>query len=157
MYDYIGLSLITHFVYNSIEYLFHKIGHYKHNYNYIYKLHIIHHKKYYPVHSLQSDTYRHNNEGSIAYIPPFSILIYLFYHGLPFTYFIFFSIQIGITIFINNYIHKNVHLKETWLDKYEWFLEIRHLHLTHHKKLYSNYSFGYDYTIDKLANTYLET
>ena len=30
-------------------------------------------------------------------------------------------------------------------------------YLTHHKKLYSNYSFGYDYTIDKLANTYLET
>ena len=24
------------------------------------------------------------------------------------------------------------------------------------KKLYTNYSFGYDYTIDKLSNTYLE-
>jgi len=156
MYIYVGLFIATHYLYNAVEYMYHKLGHYNHKYNYVYKLHMLHHKKYYPVTLLQSDEYRHNYEGIVAYTPPTIIILYVFYTVLPYYYFMFILSQIGLNVYINDYIHTRVHLKNTWLDKYDWFLEIRRLHLTHHKKLYSNYSFGYDYTIDKLANTYLE-
>jgi len=155
MYIYVGLFITTHFLYNAIEYMYHKLGHYNHKYNYIHNLHMIHHKKHYPVTMLQSDTYRHNYEGVVAYTPPTMVLMYVFYKIIPYHYLMLIITQIGVNVCINDYIHTRVHLKSTWLDKYDWFLEIRRLHLTHHKKLYSNYSFGYDYTIDKLSNTYL--
>jgi len=156
MFTYFAFCIGTQYIYNGFEYLLHRLGHYKHKYNYIYKLHMLHHKKYYPVKSLQSDTFRSNWEGVLAYTPPTIILLYGFYNIIPTLYFISFTSQIGINVCINNYIHTHVHLHKSWLEKYDWFLEVRRLHLTHHKKLYTNYSFGYDYTIDKLSNTYLE-
>ena len=153
---YIGLILTTQFMYNAMEYVYHRLGHYNHKYNYIYKLHMTHHKIHYPVTSLQSDTYRNKYEGVVAYTPPTIGIVYSLYSLLPQKYLMFVLIQIGLNVCINDYIHTHIHLKQSWLNKYDWFLETRQLHFIHHRKLYSNYSFGYDYTIDKLSNTYLE-
>jgi len=156
MYTYIGFSIATYYMYQALEYASHILGHYNHKYNYIYKLHILHHKKYYPVTDLRSDTFRSNGEGVVAYAPPTLCVVYGFYTILPTLYFVILLFQFGINIGINDYIHKHVHLRESWLDKYEWFVEVRRLHLTHHKKLTTNFSFGYDYTMDKFSHTYLE-
>ena len=156
MYTYVGFSIGTHYIYNALEYILHKVGHYRHKYNYIYKLHILHHTKHYPPTSTQSDTFRSNYESVIAYTPPIIFILYGFYTIIPAHYFIFFVSQIGVNIYINDYIHTQVHLHKSWLEKYEWFLKVRRLHIIHHKQFNKNMSLGYDYTIDKLLNTYLE-
>ena len=155
MIQYIGLFIATHLLYNTIEYIYHVLGHYKHKYNYIYKLHITHHKDYYPITLLQSDIYKSNHEGFIAYTPPSLLLLIILYNILPIFYFYYIITQLFISASINNYIHTQIHLKITWLDKYDWFKEHRRLHFIHHRKLNKNYSFGYDYTLDKLNDTYL--
>ena len=111
MIQYIGLFIATHLLYNTIEYAYHVLGHYKHKYNYIYKLHITHHKDYYPITLLQSDIYKSNHEGFIAYTPPSLLLLIIFYNVLPVVYFYYIITQLFISASINNYIHTQIHLK----------------------------------------------
>jgi len=149
-------TFLTYYLFNSIEYVFHKLGHYRHKYNYIYNLHSHHHKKHYTITRLVSDTYEHNNEGIIAYVPPIMIVLYSLYLGLDSETFNHVFIQLVIHSFVNDYIHTQIHIRNSWLERYDWFRESRRLHFIHHNKLNYNMSFGFDYTFDKLNGTYLE-
>ena len=145
---------ITYIFYNIIEYTFHYLGHIRNKYNYIYKLHITHHKDYYPITNLLSTKFKGNNEGIIAYSPPTILLILILYNILNYKLFIQVLIQLTIQTGINEYIHTQIHTRDSHLEKYKWFLELRRLHFIHHNKLNFNYSFGIDYNMDKLNNTY---
>jgi sterol desaturase/sphingolipid hydroxylase (fatty acid hydroxylase superfamily) len=148
------ITITTYFSYLFLEYSLHRLGHLRHRYNYIYFLHSKHHKEHYPVNNLLSDKYRSNNEGIIAYVPPIILLFGILYPIIEEEVWIHMIIQMTIHTFINDYIHINIHLKNSWLEKYEWFRKERHLHLKHHQNLQKNFSFGVDHTMDKLNHTF---
>ena len=147
--------IVTYYLYNAIEYVCHKIGHYKHDYNIFYYLHIKHHREHYPYNNLISDTYRTNYEGLIFLVPAICVS-YMLYISLIYDTFIKSMCQLILNILINDYIHGHIHTKNSWLEKYKWFQECRRLHFTHHKRFNKNLSFGYDYTIDKMNDTFLK-
>jgi len=115
-----------------------------------------HHRVHYPISALMSKTYRSNNEGFVAYTPPALIIVYGLYITLPYQDFILSMIQIIIMVCMNEYIHTQIHTENSWLEKYKWFNNTRQLHFIHHKKLISNFTFGVDFSIDKLNGTYLK-
>ena len=149
------------YLYHFIEYSLHKIGHnYKLN-SYIYKIHMNHHKKYYPISKLiDKEPYKTGYiynipDGFLAYGPSlFLILSLLYFFFDVYTYQIFVS-EILFFASLSDYIHTEIHIDGSWLEKYEWFLKKRNLHLLHHKKLNMNINI-IDHTFDKLKGTYLE-
>ena len=151
---YFILSIFIYYLYILSEYIFHYLGHIRHKYNVIYLLHITHHKKYYPINNFESEKYRSNNEGVVAYVPLYILLIGILYHIFEYRYWIFIIIQSTLHTYINNYIHQNIHLKNSWLTRYEWFRKAKQLHYKHHQNWDKNYSFGIDHTIDKINKTY---
>ena len=147
------------YIYHFMEYLFHYIGHSRKYGGHIYTLHMNHHKIHYPINKLidyapyKTGNIYYISEGFVAYVPP-SILIFIGLYNILSQYnFILILLEFSIIGIISDYIHTNLHIRDSWLERYKWFLERRRLHLIHHKKLNTNYSV-IDFSIDKLARTY---
>ena len=142
------------YLYNLTKYFFHRIGHYPHKYNYIYKLHRQHHIVY-PNTDLLSDVYRGRGEGVIAFIPPTLILFYVLYLLVSPTTFKILTAELVCLTLVSDFIHTQIHLKKSPLERYAWFNESRRLHLIHHQKFSKNFSFaGLSHRLDKMFSTY---
>jgi len=156
---YLFLIIPTWYLYHFIEYGLHKIGHnYKLN-SYIYKIHMNHHKKYYPISKLLNKKpyktgYKYNiSDGMIAYGPSMLLIFSGMYFLFDFyTYLIIIS-QIILFAYISDYIHTEIHIDGSWLEKYNWFIQKRKLHLIHHKRTNKNINI-IDHSLDKLFNSY---
>ncbi len=144
----------TYYLFTTIEYVSHRLGHYRSKINPIYFLHMEHHKKHYPITRLLSEKYQSQSEGIIAYSPVAALLFLSLYNLLAWETWMCVCIQLIAHAFINDTIHTQIHTKNSYLEKYDWFKKQRQIHFIHHTKLSKNYSFGIDSTMDKINNTY---
>jgi sterol desaturase/sphingolipid hydroxylase (fatty acid hydroxylase superfamily) len=149
--DFIYQLIGSWVLYNAFEYYLHQLGHMRHLCNPVYRLHMTHHKDYYPVTDLQSDEYRGRNEGVIAFLPitcmPIGYMLWIQEYMM--------LSMITILILTSDYMHTQFHLKGSWLNGYPWFEKRRRIHFIHHRHLDSNFSFGgLSYIMDKSNNTY---
>jgi sterol desaturase/sphingolipid hydroxylase (fatty acid hydroxylase superfamily) len=142
------------YLFNLIEYSFHKLGHYYHPYNYVYYLHKNHHKDY-PMTDLYSETYRGRIDGILAFFIP-SIIITLFLYSLLDIYiFKIISGELVCLTIISDTLHTQIHTKKSVLERFKWFRENRRLHFIHHQAVNKNFSFaGLSHDTDKLLNTF---
>lgn len=155
------LTILVWYFYNFIEYIFHRLGHSKKYGGIIYKLHMTHHRINYPFNEpIKKKPYRTNNtyyipDGYVAYIPPSILLVYILFKILNLYTFLYIITEIIIITYPSNYIHNEIHIKNSWLEKYKWFLYCRNQHIIHHKNPTVNFSFsGLDNNIDRLFGTY---
>ena len=144
------------YLYHFIEYGLHRLGHYNHPYNYVYRLHKKHHTNY-PVTDLISKTYRGRKEGIVAFSCPILIFTLLFYQLVSYyTFKIVMSELVCLTI-VSDVIHTQIHISNSWLERFEWFKESRRLHFIHHRRLATNLSFaGLSHRADKTLGTYIK-
>ena len=146
--------IVGWYLYNLSEYFFHRIGHYPHKYNYIYKLHKKHHLAY-PITDLFSDEYRGRNEGLVAFAPPSLLLVYIIYVLVSPITFKILTAELGCLSLISDIIHTQIHMKNSPLERFGWFNERRRLHFIHHQKVNKNFSFaGLSHRGDKMFSTY---
>ena len=148
------------FLYHSLEYLLHSLGHsYKYG-SYIYKIHKNHHTIHYPSNKLLSNEYRTTSlwglpEGVIAYGPPMLLFFFFLSFTVKFGTFLIITSELLFISYLSDYLHSQIHLNGSWLEKYKWFLIKRELHFNHHKKLNTNYSLGgITYVFDKIFRTH---
>ena len=160
MIDYLFFSVMTYYSYLFVEYGIHRFSHYKHKYNLFYYNHIKHHKKHYDYKNViakspfKCDTYFYMPVSALLHLPILLISYYLVYQYLYY-YSLFIITEVNILLFISDYIHTNIHIKENWLEDYSFFRKCREIHKIHHKNYTKNYSLsGYDNTIDYLFETY---
>jgi len=146
-------------IYHLLEYSLHSLGH-SHRYgSYIYKIHKNHHTIHYPTNNLLSNEYRTNPihglpEGVIAYGPPMLLFYFFLYLVVKLDTFFIISGETLFVAFISDYIHSQIHLNRSWLEKYKWFQKKREAHFIHHKNVNKNMNI-IDMTMDKLNGTYL--
>jgi len=159
-YMYLYLIIPTWYLYHTIEYCYHKLGHSRIYGSYIYKLHMNHHRIHYPITQLKApEPYKGGDEyyftdGIVAYLPPSLLIAFMLYILLDFYIFLFITLEIICIAGVSDYIHTQIHTEKSWLEKYKWFRESRRIHFIHHRRLHLNYSFaGLDYSIDRLCDT----
>ena len=143
---------ITYLFLTSFENAIHKASHYKES-GPLYRWHKIHHKDY-PVIKLESDTYIDSTgyleNWYLGAIIGSSLIIYSVSSSRTFT---IFSTELIIYMNVVDYLHQQFHLKRSWLLRYTWFQKLKQIHLHHHIKQHSNFSF-INHSYDKLSNTY---
>jgi sterol desaturase/sphingolipid hydroxylase (fatty acid hydroxylase superfamily) len=151
----INTLIIGFAVYNLIEYSFHRIAHVTHKYNFVYIAHKKHHQ-HYPPSDLLSKQYRTSGEGIVAFsVPSLFVLIFMYFSIIPLETFKILMCEFIFLTILSDFIHTQLHIEGSYLEKYDWFNEIRRLHLIHHKKFNKNLSFGgLSYIPDKLIGTY---
>ena len=148
------------FYYNYIEYILHSFSH---NYNYksyIYKLHKKHHLVHYPNNnSIRISPYKTDyyfkifSDGFIANGIPFIGLLLIHCLILDKDLSININLCLLIDAYISDYIHTEIHIKDSWLEEYTWFQKKREKHLLHHKYLDKNFNIMTSF-YDKMFNTY---
>lgn len=136
----------------SFENAIHKASHYKIS-GPLYRWHKRHHKDY-PVTKLETDTYT-DSTGNLENwylwtIVGSSLIIYSVSSTRTFT---IYSIELFLYVNLVDYLHKQFHLKRSWLLRYTWFQKLKQLHLLHHINQGTNFSF-LNHSYDKLSNTY---
>ena len=129
-----------------------------HNHKYggqLYHWHKLHHHDY-PPHKLQSKVYINSGEGLTENLYFFSILFtdFIIFNVVSYRVFSIFFIQTSCYAFLVNYLHRQYHLEESYLNRYQWYLKCRDYHLLHHKKMNHNMGFLTS-RIDKLTGNYL--
>lgn len=84
------------------------------------------------------------------------IFIFLTYYGIPWYITTTIYAMIVLSYTWTWYIHSAYHIKNHWLEKYDWFLEDRELHFQHHEDPHSNYTIATHFP-DKIFGTYQES
>lgn len=119
-----------------------------------YRSHLIHHFKLYPPDDFTSDVYRDPGKdntvitflllGSPLVILP--IVVWLF--GLiSLSTFLTSIVCLAVFGLANNYLHDQMHLRQGWLQRFDWFRTLIRLHKLHHEDVNTNfgiYFFGWD-------------
>ena len=120
--------------------------------------HYYHHEEVYPHTNLESDEYKTAYDHWPYFIPMTVVtsLIYYFiykkYKLFDLTMFIIFMIFSLIYISITFYFHNSYHVKNHWLNKYEFYRKIKYQHFIHH---FDNCNYGIIFNIvDKIFGTY---
>ena len=120
------------------------------------KHHITHYsfKKPLDVTPFKCDTIYNIPISLIIYAPIILSLYYLLNIHLNYYYSTLIITEVTLLLFISDYIHTNIHIKNSWLEKYSFFIKCRNIHLLHHKNFTKNYSLsGYDNTFDHIFQT----
>ena len=144
--------------YHMLEYFLHSLGHsYKYG-SYIYRIHKNHHTIHYPTHKLLSNGYRTNSiyglsEGVVAYGPPILIFFSCLYFIVELHTFFILLCEILLIAYLSDYLHCQIHLNGSWLEKYKWFQKKRKEHFIHHLNMNKNMNI-IDFSIDKWNLTY---
>lgn len=159
MIYFLFLTLPSWYLYHIIEYGLHKLSHSKKYGGYIYKIHLKHHKEYYPLKNFtrigpyQTGKYMGLSDGLIAFSLPWLLISFIFYQILSYNIFIIMYPQVIMFFVISDYFHTQFHIKDSYLERYEWFLYLRNNHYIHHKTYVKNINI-IDPTIDKLNSTF---
>jgi sterol desaturase/sphingolipid hydroxylase (fatty acid hydroxylase superfamily) len=122
--------------------------------------HMSHHLIMYPPHNLSSDVYKSSGKDSSVIIFTLAALIIMCITTLV-SLLLLHSISIMITNIIvittngllHNYIHDSFHLNKSWLDKFEYYKEIKRLHYIHHTNMKKNFGI-FSFFYDKLFGTF---
>ena len=156
----INIVCFSWIFYNSIEYCLHKLSHYPKT-GFLYKIHKKHHTIYYPSNKLM-DTGEYKTgytcglpDGLIAHGPPTILMIGSLYFFLEYDFFIKSAVNILLFAYISDYFHTQIHIKNSWLEKYYFFNRLRFLHFNHHKDTKKNFNILIT-NYDKLYSTFKE-
>jgi sterol desaturase/sphingolipid hydroxylase (fatty acid hydroxylase superfamily) len=154
---YVFLVILFGLIFGDLlGYLIHTLLHWQGS-GELYRRHMTHHQKLYPIHTFISKKYRHPGKDSTTLI--FAIIIaiggILMFISLPIwiaAVWLFEFIALGL---INNYLHDTFHISPHWLEKFEWFKRLRRLHYIHHLgDMKHNYGI-FNFIFDRVFQTYI--
>ena len=144
MIYFLFLIIPSWYLFHIFEYGLHKLSHSRKYGGYIYKIHMNHHKKYYPLSKFTDyEPYKTGKtliftDGLKAFSLPSTIIIYTMYCVLDYLTFSYMLIQVLFFFYISDLLHTHIHMKDSPLEKYKWFIELRKKHLIHHKYYLKN-------------------
>ena len=140
---FILIFLIGTFIGHALHWAMHKKWSGK-----LYKIHRAHHKLY-TYNNYYSIRYRSagKDNSALYFVPLIALIVGSLILLAPSEFRLWLlleSIAIGS---INEILHINFHLDDSWLKKFKWFRKLNDLHKQHHRKVNTNYGifwFGWD-------------
>jgi len=151
----IFLVILSGFLIGEVAgYLVHRLIHWPVA-GFLYKRHMTHHQKLYPTTDFLSDKYRSPGKDNTVYV--FVVFIAmacaLAFTLAPLWVASIFSAEFIIIGLLNDYMHDVLHIRFHWLEKYDWFLNLRRLHYHHHEDMSKNYGI-FSWVGDHLFRTF---
>ncbi len=124
----------------------------------LYRSHKTHHEKLYPPEDFLSKTYRDapiSDRPLYYYLLAIALSSVVFYFLLPTAIAVTLLTEMLILAYANDWVHTATHIEGHWLERFEWFVKWRELHLIHHENDAVNIGI-FSWFTDKLFGTYLE-
>jgi sterol desaturase/sphingolipid hydroxylase (fatty acid hydroxylase superfamily) len=151
-----------YYISQLIIYFIHRLPHQFKKPKFWFDAHVIGHHKLYDHKQFDSDVYLYKTNNMLyeadTYIFTIPLFIfYIFYNiyilQIQWNYFAILNSMLLFHIGMDIYIHKHVHLKNSYLNKFELFKKIKEHHRTHHIIRTKNYSFT-NFIFDYVFGTY---
>ncbi len=157
--------LTLYYISQLIIYFVHRIPHQLKKPTIWYNAHVIgHHLKNYHPMRFDSEKYLYKTDNlfyepdTYVYILPLFVFYFFYNFYILQLKWKYYTLIVGMLLFhvgIDIYIHKQVHLKNSFLNKFSLFQKIKELHKIHHTKMKKNYSFT-NLVFDYIFGTYEE-
>ena len=119
--------------------------------------HYCHHEIKYPYYNFESEKYRLSHDSlpwvlTIIFGGWFPLIILCYFNVINVYLAILLFITSSLHIYVLSYIHDSYHIKDHWLNKYEWYKYNKHCHYIHHL---DDMNYGItNYVFDKLFGTF---
>jgi len=141
----INVSLFSVIIFQYLEWTIHKISHNKQYGGALFATHQRHHKLYSGTHLVMDAPYQGSN-GDIIFIPWVASIWLSVYMSFSLYFTLIFIIQSSFLMWLSNYIHEQIHIKNSWLETNKltslWFSFTKRKHFIHHSHPQSNMSLG---------------
>lgn len=137
-----------------VGYLYHRALH-SPRLGLLHEKHMQHHSMMYPLGHLVSDTYKHPPGFSTValFAPIFITMAVLHYWLLPVYLFVSYLIAISAAAFVNESLHRVLHIRHPWVARFKWFTRLRLKHFRHHVDMETNYGIWH-FAYDRLFRTH---
>lgn len=150
--------VIGYFVVQATGYAVHKALHHP-ALGKVHETHDVHHKVMYPPDDyLNTGEYREVPAGAQPYkyyAPAALALVVTVFLTLPLYVAVALSAELAFLAWANDWLHKKLHIKGYWLERYTWFNHLRDLHWHHHVDDSKNLGI-FSWFTDKIMGTYEE-
>ena len=153
IFTFTASFILTYYFVALVQTVFHKLFGHKNRIKAIYETHALgHHDKYRPS-KLLTDSWIDSERHVMWYyaIPTIPISLLVFYSA-PLSVIVGFSSSLLISIWWHIFLHEQYHIKNSFFERYKWFLKKRKLHFDHHIHVNKNYAIV-EYWIDDLMGT----
>lgn len=105
-----------------------------------YRAHLHHHRKIYPPDRFLSDEYLdppREAEQAVYYLVPMAIVC-LLVALWSWQYAILAGIEVVAVLWVNEWMHNSLHIRNHWLCRFGWYHRLREIHHEHHVDVLSN-------------------
>lgn len=141
----INVIIFSAIYFQYLEWVIHKLAHNKHYGGLLFATHKGHHKLY-SGHNLVMDPPYQGSNGDIIFIPWVASIWISAYISFTLYFTCVFIIQTSFLMWISNYIHEQIHIKNSWLETNKitayWFAFAKQKHFIHHRHTQHNMSLG---------------
>ena len=152
---FLVVAALTYYAASFIQMLFHRLFGHTRQVERLYDVHVRGHHAQYSGDML-SDRWIPTEQHTLWFyaIPfvPMSIAALWF---LPIDIFLAHIGGLLFAIWWHVYLHRQYHIRDSWLNRFAWFQTKRRLHIIHHRKPHNNYAIV-EYLWDRLLGTFDE-
>lgn len=145
--------ILTYYFVAIVQTVFHRLFGHKNSISAIFETHAKGHHQIYRFPKLLTETYLDDEYSVMWYysIPVMPVFVFIYLYCSLLVTFGFISGMV-LSIWWHIYMHKHYHLKNSYWDRFDWFVKKRELHFAHHLNVKTNYAIV-EYWIDDLMGT----
>jgi sterol desaturase/sphingolipid hydroxylase (fatty acid hydroxylase superfamily) len=151
---YFIIAIAAHLMMSLGQTLFHRyLGHHRLGGRF-FKNHIgFHHTDYADNHLVSNRRPSLNGNNTPFFLIPSILVIGISYWAMPFDFLIVQITIMSLSFGAHVYLDRQYHVEESWLQRYNWFIQKQRLHFSHHQDGAHNYAV-IDSFWDRLLGTY---
>jgi sterol desaturase/sphingolipid hydroxylase (fatty acid hydroxylase superfamily) len=153
--EYVLIFLATYYFASLIQIIFHRIFGHTHRINRLYDIHFGGHHAQYSENLVSENWIPTEQHITWYYAIPFLPMAVAAFYFLPFDLFVSYACGLTFAIWWHIYLHRQYHIRNSWLIRFSWFQKKRLLHFLHHQQSRKNYAIV-EYFWDRLFGTYKE-
>jgi sterol desaturase/sphingolipid hydroxylase (fatty acid hydroxylase superfamily) len=152
---YALIAAATYYAASFVQTLFHRLFGHTHRIKRIFQLHVKGHHAQYSGDMLSDRWIATERHITWYYAIPFTPMVVGAFLLLSIDAFIVHVAALAFAISLHVYLHRQYHLRRSWLNRFSWFRRKQRLHLIHHLRPQRNYAIV-EYTWDRLLGTFTD-
>jgi sterol desaturase/sphingolipid hydroxylase (fatty acid hydroxylase superfamily) len=150
---HVVVGVATYYTTSFVQTLFHRIFGHTRRIAKLYDVHVTGHHAQYSPQMLSDQWIRTEQHITWYYAIPFTPMALTALWLLSFSFFVVYMLSLAFAIWWHVFLHRQYHVRGSWLERFEWFCEKRRLHFVHHERPRRNYAIV-EYGWDRLLGTF---
>lgn len=150
------LTIVGSFLYAELlGHVVHRLAHVSYSGG-LNRSHMNHHQMY-RVEDFLDSSYRSAGADSFGrkFVVPAAVSVVAAFSLLPLHLFLVAAAVFALVGVANEAVHRSIHVRGAWLERFMWFRKLRNIHVVHHRNMRANFGIVF-FLYDRIFETFSE-